>query len=82
MGRLPIGRQPTAGCTFLKNYEYVQGVGNLDECNGRMVVMPEFPAGTDAYFITNEYPMISRCFKGTPSSDFMHRLLGMRPNGG
>ncbi|MFZ1231791.1 MAG: YHYH protein [Thiofilum sp.] len=88
--RLKQGQRPKGGTnpggtydgTFLNDYEYVQGAGNLDECNGRMTSTPEFPQGTYAYFITNEYPMIPRCFKGSPSSDFMHRLPGMRPNGG
>lgn len=88
--RLKQGKRPTGGTnpagtydgTFLNDYAYVKGAGNLDECNGRMAVTPEFPEGTYAYFITNEYPMIPRCFKGTPSGDFMHRLPGMRPNGG
>lgn len=87
--RLKQGSRPTGGTnpggtydgTFLNDYEYVKGAGNLDECNGRMTSTPEFPQGTYAYFITNEYPMIPRCFKGSPSSDFMHRLPGMRANG-
>ena len=41
----------------------------LDECNGRKTV-PEFPKATYAYFLTNQWPVIPRCFKGTPSDDF------------
>ncbi len=31
---------------------------------------PEFPEGTYYYFITNEFPGVSRWFIGTPSDDF------------
>lgn len=56
--------------TFLADYEYIEGAGTLDECNGRMTVSPEFPDGTYAYFLTSDFPNIPRCFKGTPSQDF------------
>ena len=31
---------------------------------------PGFPEGTYYYFITNEFPGVSRLFIGTPSDDF------------
>ena len=37
---------------FLEDYEYVAGLGDLDEHNGRSGVTPEFPNGTYAYFAT------------------------------
>ena len=52
--------------TFVQDYEFVEGVGELDECNGRFCVTPEFPMGTYAYFLTNEWPVIPRAFRGTP----------------
>jgi hypothetical protein len=36
---------------FVEDYEY-QGIGDLDEHNGRFCVTPEFPNGTYAYFCT------------------------------
>ncbi|NEX60879.1 YHYH protein [Noviherbaspirillum galbum] len=51
--------------TFTQDYEYVAGLGDLDECNGRVGVTPEFPAGIYHYFVTDTYPYIQRCIKGT-----------------
>jgi hypothetical protein len=39
------------GC-LLWDYEYVQGLGDLDSSNGRFCVTPEYPNGTYAYFMT------------------------------
>jgi len=50
---------------FTQDYEYVAGSGDLDECNGRTGVTPEFPGGTYHYLITDSYPFIQRCVKGT-----------------
>ena len=55
---------------YSADYEYVEGFGDLDECNGREGVTPEFPEGTYYYVITNEFPGVPRCFVGTPSNDF------------
>ena len=56
---------------YLQDYEYnaVNG-GDLDECNGITGVTNEFPSGTYYYVITNTYPVIPRCFKGYPASDY------------
>lgn len=51
---------------FVQDYEYLAGSGDLDECNGRQCVTPEFPAGTYAYFLTADWPVIPRAFRGTP----------------
>jgi hypothetical protein len=51
--------------TFQQDYEYVEGSGDLDECNGRYGVTPEFPGGIYYYAITDTYPYIQRCIKGT-----------------
>lgn len=53
---------------FSQDHEYVAGLGDLDECNGRVGVTPEFPEGIYHYTITSSYPYISRCVKGTPVS--------------
>ena len=50
---------------FRQDYEYAAGSGDLDECNGRTGVTPEFPLGTYHYYITDTYPFIQRCVKGT-----------------
>lgn len=51
---------------FVQDYVFVPGSGDLDECNGRFCVTPEFPQGTYAYFLTAEWPVIPRGFRGTP----------------
>jgi len=54
----------------LRIMSMLMALGDLDECNGREGITPEFPEGTYYYVITNEYPGVPRCFVGTPSSDF------------
>ena len=51
--------------TFTQDYEYAAGSGDLDECNGRTGVTPEYPAGIYHYYITATYPYVQRCVKGT-----------------
>ncbi|WP_199227565.1 YHYH protein [Limnohabitans sp. T6-5] len=50
--------------TFKQDYEYVAGSGDLDECNGRTGVTPEFPQGIYHYYATDSYPFLQRCVKG------------------
>ena len=51
--------------TFTQDYEYVAGSGDLDECNGRFDVTPEFPSGIYHYYATeNSYPYLPRCWRG------------------
>ena len=51
--------------TFTQDYEYVAGSGSdLDECNGRNGVTPEFPEGIYHYYATNSFPFLQRCVKG------------------
>lgn len=56
--------------TYIQDYEFVDGVGDLDECNGRTGVTPEFPDGTYYYVITAEFPVTPNCFMGTPDADW------------
>ncbi len=72
-GRYPVGR-------YLEDHAYLGDLGkkqgvdfDLDECNGRFCVTPEFPQGTYAYFVaidaegTPEFPYnIGRAFHGDP----------------
>jgi hypothetical protein len=37
---------------YVEDYEYVPGLGTLDQYNGRFTVTPQFPQGTYAYFDT------------------------------
>ena len=68
-GKRPDGKGEPGGKydgTFLADYEYVKDLGDLDECNGKFVKTPEYPDGTYAYFLTKEFPVVPRKFKGTP----------------
>ena len=52
--------------TFVQDFEYVEAAGDLDACNGRVCGTPELPAGTYAYFLTEDWPVIPRGFRGKP----------------
>ncbi len=60
----------TSDGVYSNDYEYVSGLGTLDEANGRTGITLEYPLGTFYYVITDEFPSIPRFFKGTPSQDF------------
>ena len=49
---------------FTQDYEYVEGLGDLDQCNGRFGVTPEFPEGIYYYVVTDDFPFFTRCLKG------------------
>ncbi len=42
-------------------HEYVDGLGDLDECNGRAL-----PGGGYAYYATDTFPYYVGCYRGTP----------------
>mgnify|MGYP006269055331 CR=1 FL=1 len=68
-GRRPDGAGGPGGRhdgAFVQDYEFVPGAGDLDECNGRFGITPEFRGGTYAYFLTADWPVIPRGFRGTP----------------
>ena len=65
--------------TFVQDYEYVAGAGDLDECNGRWGVTPDYSQGTYHYYITDTFPFIPRCFRGTPDSSFNRSSGGRSP---
>jgi len=50
--------------TFRDDYEYVEGLGDLDECNGMTV------NGVYGYYMVDEFPYVLNCFRGTPDSSF------------
>lgn len=58
---------------YIQDYEYINGLGTLDEHNGRYCVTPEYPSGTYAYFVTVDaagtpkYPYyVGPTYYGTP----------------
>lgn len=78
-GLRPDGPRGTFDGTFVQDYEFVDGNGDLDECNGRFGVTSEFPNGTYYYVITSTFPFIPRYFRGTPDPSFMMRGHLNRP---
>ncbi|OJJ20270.1 hypothetical protein BKI52_17540 [marine bacterium AO1-C] len=69
---LKSGSRPGDGVTapdgnydgsYYEDYEYSNST--LDACNGRYGITPDYPNGTYYYVITDNYPFIPRCFKGT-----------------
>lgn len=52
--------------SYIQDFEYVDALGDLDECNGRTGVTPEYPEGTYYYVITADFPVTPNCFVGTP----------------
>jgi uncharacterized protein (TIGR03437 family) len=64
----PLGR-------YVEDYDYVAGLGDLDQYNGRFTVTPDFPNGTYAYFATIDddgspaFPFIMGMqYYGTPAN--------------
>ena len=55
---------------FTQDFEFVKGLGDLDECNGRTGATPEFPQSTYYYCITSEFPFVPRMWRGEPDSSF------------
>jgi hypothetical protein len=78
-GNRPAGQNQPGGRydgSFTQDWEYVAGLGDLDECNGRVGVTPEYPNGTYYYVLTEGFPMIPRMWKGTPDNSFFRRGPG------
>ncbi|MFG0246761.1 MAG: YHYH protein [Phycisphaerales bacterium JB052] len=64
---LPDGPGGEYDGTFGLDYEYVEGSGDLDECNGRFGVTPEFPMGTYYYVVSDKFPQVPRLWRGEPA---------------
>lgn len=53
--------------TFIDDWVYVPGSGDLDQCNGMV------QDGVYGYVVTETYPHVMGCFTGTPDSSFRKR---------
>lgn len=70
--RLKSGNRPTGSGnpggsydgTYRDDYEYVAGLGDLDECNGMIV------DGVYGYYIIDAFPWLINCYSGTPNASF------------
>jgi len=59
--------------TFVQDWEYIEGLGDLDKCNGIKI------NDTYMYIITDEYPYVGRCLNGEFTEEHPH---GPPPPGG
>ncbi len=63
--------------SFMEDYAWAAGNGDLDACNGRWTVTPEYPLGIYAYYTTTnasmypQYPFVMGCYFG----------INLTPNG-
>lgn len=96
--KLKEGERPGDGITepcgtyngkYIKDYEFNENNGDLDECNG---VARKIEINTSAgleefdyfYVVTSTFPQIGRCLVGTPSPDFENsteKLTGVDEDG-
>jgi hypothetical protein len=77
------------GMKGIADYEYVAGLGDLDECNGRVEATPEFPAGAYVYHSTLHngagdlgFPYFPHCYKGVVDTSNTQTMGGMGMGGG
>ncbi|MEM7256371.1 MAG: YHYH protein, partial [Pseudomonadota bacterium] len=66
-GTRPVDNNQPGGSydgSYRDDYEYVDGSGDLDECNGMMV------DGSYGYYVTDSYPYVVACFKGSVDESF------------
>lgn len=69
-GNRPSGNGNPGGqydSTYRDDYEYIANSGDLDECNGMTI------DGVYGYYVTDNFPYILACFKGTPDTSFNKR---------
>lgn len=50
---------------YVEDYAYTSQSWDLDSCNGRFGITPEYPQGTYYYVLTDNFPYIPRCLYGT-----------------
>lgn len=77
------GKSSPEGCydgTYFQDYEYVNGLSVLDECNGMTGKTPE---EEEEYFyvITDNFPSSPLCFSGIPDASFRNGPGGPPPSG-
>ena len=72
--QLKRGKRPTKvnsgnyDGTYNEDYVFVEGKGNLDQCNMGQL------NDKLVYFLTHNYPFVSRCLWGKASKDFVRKL--------
>lgn len=58
--------------TYVEDYEFNGSISGcqLDQCNGRYGVTPDYPNGTYYYVLTSYFPVVPLCLAGTPDESF------------
>ncbi len=72
-GTRPNGPGGAYDGRFVEDYEFVVHAGDLDACNGREGITPDYPKGTYYYVITDAFPFLPRCLVGTMDPSFLRR---------
>lgn len=72
---------------YTNDYEYVMGLGDLDECNGMSATITlETANGTETfdyfYVISSTFPQVPRCFVGNVNSSFSNNKINGTDNDG
>lgn len=57
--------------TYNQDYEFVENSGDLGECNSKYGETDEYLEGIWYYVITEKFPIVPRCFIGTPDTSFL-----------
>jgi YHYH protein/Secretion system C-terminal sorting domain len=80
----PLSAYPLGA--YCEDFEYITGLGNLDENNGRFCKTPEYPNGIYAYFVTLDakgipaYPyVLGKSFHGVVQQGNMGPNSGFNP---
>jgi hypothetical protein len=86
-GARPSGAAGPGGAydgTFVQDWEFAAGVGDLDACNGRtgVVTLEGRAVTTYHYVLTNTFPYIPRCFHARPDPSFSAGAMMPPPDGG
>lgn len=81
-GTRPSGPGGKYDGSFVQDWEYKQGAGDLDECNGKEGVTGDYPQGTYFYVVTGAFPFVPRCLKGVPDASFIKEHKHTAPGAG
>lgn len=78
-GLRPNGPGGAYDGTYTQDFDYIEGAGDLDACNGAWI------DGAYVYVLTSAFPFIPRCWVGAPDESFArmppmdNQISGQRP---
>ncbi|MBL6784993.1 MAG: YHYH protein [Rickettsiales bacterium] len=59
--------------TYTEDYEFIEGSGDLGECNNYFGVTAEYLDGINYYVVSNQFPYVPRCWIGVADESFMKK---------